>query len=79
MSIQPYFFSFLHNRHYSFYIYIFYRLFFGLLVHPVSHIAIGDPLFNSTPVPSNLLLDLNLNVNLNPETTVHDDINNVKY
>ena len=32
-----------------------------------------------TPAQLNLLLDLNLNMNLNLETTVHDDIYNVKY
>ena len=38
-----------------------------------------DPLYSSTPPAPNLLLDLNLNMNLNPKTTVHDDMYNVKY
>ena len=36
-----------------------------------------DPLYRFTP--PNILLDLNLNINLNPETKVHDDKYNVKY
>ena len=38
-----------------------------------------DPLSCSTPAPPNPLLDLNLDMNLNPESTVHEDIKNVKY
>ena len=33
-----------------------------------------DPLSSPIPAPSNLLLVLNLNITLNPETKVHDDI-----
>ena len=39
----------------------------------------SDPLFSSTPAPSNFLSDLHLNINLNPETMVHGDTYNVKY
>ena len=38
-----------------------------------------DPLYSSTPAPPNTLLDLNLNMNLNPETAMHDDMYNIKY
>ena len=38
-----------------------------------------DPLYNYTPVPTNLLLDLNLNMYLNPKTMVHGDMYYVKY
>ena len=38
-----------------------------------------DPLHSSTPAASNPLLDLNLKMNINPESTVHDDMYNVKY
>ena len=38
-----------------------------------------DPLFSPTPVPSNMLLDLNLNIKLYPETRVYDDKYNVKH
>ena len=38
-----------------------------------------DPLSSTTPVPSNSLVDLNINMNLSPETTLHDDIYNVKH
>ena len=39
----------------------------------------ADPLYTSTPAPINPLLDLNLNMDLNPEAMVHDNIYNVKY
>ena len=38
-----------------------------------------DPLLRPTHAPSNLLLDLNLNMNLNHETKMHDNTYNVKY
>ena len=47
-------------------------------MHLVFHTAMIDPLFSSTPAPSNLLLAINLNMNFNPETTMHDDAHNVK-
>ena len=53
--------------------------FIGLLVQQVFQSIMTDQLYNSTPVPSNLLLDLNLKMNFNPETMVHDDMYNVKY
>ena len=37
-----------------------------------------DPFPHLITAP-NVLLDSNLNMNLNPETTVHDDMYNVKY
>ena len=49
------------------------------MVYLVSHTAITDPLSIYTPVPSNSHLDLSLNMNLNPETTRHDDMYNVKF
>ena len=48
-------------------------------MHTISHVIVTDSLPNSTSLPSNPLLDLNLNMNLNPETTVHDNMYNVKY
>ena len=36
-------------------------------------------LSSPTPVQSSSLLELNWNMNLNPETIVHDDMCNVKY
>ena len=38
-----------------------------------------NPLFSSTPLPPNPLLDFNLNTYLNPETTVHNYMYNVEY
>ena len=38
-----------------------------------------DPLSSSTPKTSNSLLNLNVNMNLNPETTEYDDMHNMKY
>ena len=37
------------------------------------------PLPHSTLAAFDSLLDLNLNMNLNPEMTVHDNVYNVKY
>ena len=54
-------------------------LLFDILVHLVSYSAMTDLLSSPTPALSTLLLDLNLNMNLNPETTMHLDINYVKY
>ena len=51
---------------------MFYRLIFGQLAHLVSHFTIADPLLNSTPAPQNPFLGLNLNMNVNLKTTVHD-------
>ena len=56
---------------------IFYSLLFGLWVHQVFQVTIADLLSSPTPAPSNLLLDLNMN--LNPETMMHDDVNTVKH
>ena len=50
-----------------------------MLVTLVYQTAMTDLLSSSTLAPSNSHLDLNLNMNLNPATTVHDDIYNVKY
>ena len=47
-------------------------------MHLVSQTAMTDLLSNPTPAMSKLLLELNLNMNLNPETTVHDERYNVK-
>ena len=55
------------------------RLPFGLLVQLVFDPVMTDSLYSSTPALSYLLLDLNLNMNLNPETMVHNDMYNVKY
>ena len=38
-----------------------------------------DPLSSSMPEPLNSLSDLNLDMNLNPETIVCNDMYNVKY
>ena len=38
-----------------------------------------DPLYSLTLALPNLLLDLNLNMNLNPETTMHGDMYTAKY
>ena len=51
----------------------------GLLVQLVSHVTMNHPLTNATSAALNPLLDLNLNMNLNPEITVHDDMYSVKY
>ena len=65
--------------HYIFLFFLFCRLPFHLLVQLAFQSVITDPLHSSTLAPSNLLFDLNLNINLNPETSVHDDMHNVKY
>ena len=44
------------------------------MVHLIPHGSMTNPLPNSTPAPSSWLLDLNLNMSLNPETPMHDDI-----
>ena len=62
-----------------FFSFLFCRLLFGLLVQLVFQSPMTDPLFNSTSAPPNTLLDLNLNMNLNPENMVQDVIYNVKY
>ena len=61
-----------------FFSFLFCALLFGLLVHLAFQYVITDPLFSSTPAPLNPLLDLNLNMKLNPKTTVHDDIYKIK-
>ena len=48
-------------------------------MHLVPHVIMVHLLPSLTPAPPNPSLDLNLNMNLNPETTVHDDMYNVKY
>ena len=45
----------------------------------IAQTAMTDPLSSPTPASSNSLLDLNLNMNLNTETTLNDDMYNVKY
>ena len=66
------------SRQLSFYIYNF-RLIFGLLVQLVCHVNMTDPLHSSSPAPLNSLLDLNLNINMNLKTPLHDVAYNVKY
>ena len=62
------------SRHSSFYLYI---LKVTDLSAGASHFLCHyDPFSNSTPALWNLLIDLNLNVSLNPETTEHDSIHN---
>ena len=56
---------------------MFYRLLFGLLVHPASHTTMSHPLSSYIPSPLNLLLELNMNMKFNPETAGHDDMYNV--
>ena len=51
-------------------------MFFGLLV---PSFTMTDSVPSSAPAPLDLLLALNLNINLNAETSVHDDMYNVKY
>ena len=48
-------------------------------MHLISHVTMTDTLPNFEPAPSNPLLDINLNMNLNSKTTAHDNMNNVKY
>ena len=61
-------------------IYLYFASYFlHLLVQLVFQSVMTDPLSSSTPVPPNLLLDLSLNMNLNPKTTVDDNICNIKY
>ena len=48
-------------------------------MHFVSHITMADPLPNLTFALPNSSLDVKLNMNLNPEATVHDDMYKVKY
>ena len=59
--------------------YIFYSFIFGVLVHLVFHITTADPLHNMTPATSSPFLHLNLNIKLNPKTTMHGDVYNLKY
>ena len=60
-------------------LFLFCRLLFELLVQLVVQSVRTDPIHTFKPVPSNLLLDLNLNMNLYPETMAHDNMSNVKY
>ena len=55
------------------------KLLFCLLIQLVFQSAMTTPLYSSTPAPSNPLLDLNLNMNVNPETMVPDNMFNLKY
>ena len=45
----------------------------------VSNVILTDPLPICKPAPPNFRLDLNLNMNLNPEIPAHGDMYNVKY
>ena len=76
MTLFPPFFCIIDTLHFT---YISYRLFFSLWVHLISHVIMTVMCPNSTCAPSNSHLDLKLNLSLNPETTVHDDMYNVKY
>ena len=49
------------------------------MVQLVFQSVMTDPLYRPTSAPPNSLLDLNLNMNLNPKITVHDDMYDVKY
>ena len=59
--------------------FIFFYLCFTFFLYLQS--IMTDPLSSPTPAPlhSLLVLNLNLNLNLNPKTTVHDDMNSMKY
>ena len=48
-------------------------------MHLAFQTTMTDPKSTPTPAHLHLLLDLNLKMSLNPGTTVHDEINNVKY
>ena len=41
--------------------------------------AMTDPLSSPITAASNSVVDVNLNINLNPESTVHYDMHKVKY
>ena len=47
-------------------------------MHLIFQTVVIGPLYSPKHAPTNLLLDLNLNMNPNPETTMHDDMYNVK-
>ena len=57
---------------------MFCRLLYGLWVQLVLQSVMTHQLSGSTSAPLNSLLYLNLNINLNHKTMVHDDIYNVK-
>ena len=61
--------------------FLYFPLYFSgyFLLYKFSLLVMTDPSSNAKLAPSNLLLDLNLTTNLNLETTVHDDTNNVKF
>ena len=48
-------------------------------MHLISQVAMTDPSPKSTPACSNLLLDLNVNMDLNPKMNVYGYMHNVKY
>ena len=49
------------------------------MMHLFCQTAMTNLLPSLTLAPLNWLLTLNMNMNVNPEITVHDDMNNVKY
>ena len=53
--------------------------FSGLLVQLIFQSIMTDPLSSSAPAPLNSLLDVNQNINLNPDTTMYGDICNIKH